>query len=33
MEDVRTKVINGERNDLIEKLLIGLLGWSEKTAE
>lgn len=33
MEDVRTKVINGERNDLIEKLLIGLLGWSQKTAE
>jgi hypothetical protein len=32
MEDVRTKVINRERNDFIEKLLIGLIGWNEKTA-
>lgn len=32
MNDIRTKVLNGERNDHIEKVLIGLLGWSEKLA-
>lgn len=33
IDDVRNRVLNGERNVYIEKLLIGLLGWNEKTVE
>lgn len=33
IEEVRNKVLNGERNSQIEKLLIGLLGWQEKIAD
>ncbi len=28
MQDVRNKVLSGERNVYIEKLLVGLLSWN-----
>mgnify|MGYP003435663979 CR=1 FL=1 len=32
LDEVRNRVLNGERNTYIEKLLVGLLGWNDKTA-
>lgn len=33
MDDVKTKLLSGQRNQQIEKLLVGLLGWDDKIAE
>jgi hypothetical protein len=33
MEEVRNKISNGDRNPYIERLLVGLLGWDESSAE